>query len=274
MRISVADAVWLLCLGAACAPGSGCGGGPQTQTIAEDDSQAIAESAALSVAAAEQDAALASVAVEPLDAQSIGSGDAAASAAARATSGFTPASCVTVSSARNVVTYVLASCTGPYGLGHVSGTLTATYTPQPGGALKVDLAATGLSVNSATVDVTASALVTDVASKRTVTVTSASRAVAARGGTVTHAGNYTASWDGTCLSLGGTFTTTVGIASWTTAIADYRHCSGKCPDASGTVTVTGTAGRTITISYTSGGTALVVSSTGKQGMIRLDCGLA
>jgi hypothetical protein len=196
-------------------------------------------------------------------------GDGAATSAAGATQAFTPAGCATATSAGNVTTYTLTNCTGPYGLLKLNGTVTATFTPTAGG-LQIGLASTGLKLSTATLSLAATIVMP--AARTSAMVTSTTSAVSAHGETATHAGSYTASWTSSCLSLDGSFSTTIGPVSWTTAVSGFRQCSNMCPDGGGTVVITGARGRSVTVSYTNGGTAEVTTSGGTRGMIVLACG--
>lgn len=180
------------------------------------------------------------------------------------------ASCVTATASGATVTYQFTDCTGPWGLVHVTGTAVATYSPAAGG-FNVAVTATGLRVNGATVDLNTTATVTGPAGARTAQVATQSHGTSARGLSFTRSGNYTASWDGTCLGLGGTFSTEVARASWTTTVTDFRVCRSECPQ-SGTIAVTGSGGRTTTVAFSGGPSATVTGAAGRTTTVRLFCG--
>src|SRR6476620_10080391 len=116
--------------------------------------------------------------------------------------------------------------------------------------MQIDLAANGFKISTVSVTVSTTAVVTPGVTQDSAMVTSSSFATNARGDTAGHSGSYTAGWDGTCLTLNGTFTTQIAGATssavaWSTQISNFRQCSGMCPDANGSVTVTGTKGDTV-----------------------------
>jgi hypothetical protein len=89
--------------------------------------------------------------------------DLAAAAAARVPGTMTTPSCVTATRMGATVTYVLKDCTGPFGLVHVSGTLTAVYSRGMGGAVQVVITGNGIKANAATFDVNATVNATQAA---------------------------------------------------------------------------------------------------------------
>jgi hypothetical protein len=250
-----------------------CGG---VQNVNTDDT-ATAYAAALSVDSAVEESGLFAAMANKLMGTST-TGMAAAGDAAGITDGFLPQGCATAQTNLNVTTYTFNKCTGPYGLLKLDGTITATFTPQSGGMLKIDLASNSFKISTVTVTVAASAVVAPGLTQQNATVTSSSSAVNARGETAVHSGSYTAGWDGSCLTLDGTFSTTItagaGTAAWTTHVANFRQCSGMCPDANGTVSVTDQKGGSVTVHYTNGGTAEVTTGSGTTSMILLACNAA
>lgn len=261
--------LWFLVLFASC-------GGVDTNS---NDDTSTAYAAALSIDSAVEESGLIAAIASKLTAND-NTGMAAAADAAGITSLFLPARCATTQTTLNVVTYTFAKCTGPYGLLNLDGTLAATLQPMGAGQVQVALAANGFKISTVSVNVMATALVTTGVTQNSAAVTSTSSATNARGETAAHSGSYTAGWDGNCLTLNGGFTTSLGTsngtASWTTQIANFRECSGMCPDSGGSVTVTSQSGASVTVHYTNGGTAEVTTTTagGTQGMILLSCGAA
>ncbi len=248
--------------------GSACGGADTNST----DDTSTAYAAALSVDSAVEESGLVAAIGGVLTAQSTANGPAAANDGATITSLFTPAGCATQTTKLNVVTYTFDKCTGPYGLLRLDGTLTVQFTPSSTSTVQIQLAATGLKISTVSVDLMASAEIIVGVTQNSASVTSSSSATNARGDSATHSGSYTAGWDGTCLTLDGTFSTTIGTVSWATEIANFRQCSGMCPDAGGSVVVTGDQGGSVTVHYTDGGSAEVTGSAGTRGMIPLACG--
>jgi hypothetical protein len=249
-----------------------CGG---TETNTTDDT-ATAYAAALSVDAAVQESGLFAAIAGSLTGNGV-TGEAAATDATGITALFMPAGCATVTTNKNVNTYTFTKCTGPYGLLKLDGTATATFTPMLGGKIKVELSATAFKISTASVNLSATAVLTTGVNQQSAEVTSSSSATNARGETATHSGSYTAGWDQSCLTLNGTFTTSVATIAWSTVIANFRQCTNMCPDAGGTVTVSGPRDeKSITVHYSNGGTAEVTTTTagGTRGMIVLSCGAA
>jgi hypothetical protein len=250
-----------------------CGG---VQNVNNDDT-ATAYAAALSVDSAVQESGLFAAIAGKLTAAAT-TGPAAANDAATITTLFMPQGCVTAQTAVNTVTYTLNKCTGPYGLLKLDGTITATFAPMPGGKIQVELSAKAFKISTVSVDVLATAVITTGVTQNSAVVTSSSNATNARGDVATHSGNYTAGWDPSCLTLNGTFTTSIvtsqGATAWTTQISNFHQCSGMCPDANGSVTVTGAKGDTVTVHYSNGGTAEVTTSSGTTSMILLACNAA
>jgi hypothetical protein len=258
MILAVASALTLL----------GCGG---VDTNTTDDTS-TAYSAALTVDSAVEESGLFAALAAQLQAGA-GGPNVIATNGAKITSLFTPAGCATVTTVMNVDTFTFTKCTGPYGLYKLDGTLTATFTPM-NTMVKIDLAATGFKISTSTVDVTASAVVNPGVTQDSATVTSTSSGTNARGETASRTGMYTAGWDGSCLTLDGTFNTTIGNVSWSTVVSNFRQCSGMCPDAGGTVTLTDMSGASVTVHYSNGASAEVTTSGSTRGMILLICGAA
>lgn len=243
---------------------SGCGG----SAVSGDEAMA-----ADSTQTADQVSAVTSLTTDGVDltTSGISSDTAATVAASSAGSKLTPATCLTKSVVGSVATYTMNSCTGPYGLVAVTGTLQATYTVQGSGtgtSLKVDLAATGLKVNGATLDIASSATISGPQTARTATVTSTTRAVTARGNSIAHTGSYTAGSDGNCVTLTGSFATQSGIFNWSTQIDNYKRCQNMCPT-QGKITFTGTL-HTTTITYNGSATA-AITVDGRTGNLGLLC---
>ena len=255
----------LLC--AAAVVGSGCGG-------SAGFSSTDAELAADSTDTADVVSGLTSVSSDGVDVSASGlTGEqAATAAAASAGSKFILPACLTKSVTGNVATYTLNSCSGPYGLVLVTGTLTATYTVAVAGGtptVNVNLVGTGIKVNGMTVDVATTAKISGPSTNRTASVTSTSKATTMRGNSITHAGQYDATWDGMCMTLSGSFATQTMNNSYATVITGYKKCLNACPT-QGTVTFTNLS-NTLTITYSGGKQAKLVVNGGAQQTINLLC---
>jgi hypothetical protein len=188
---------------------------------------------------------------------------------------LTPSTCVTsqLDDATATLTIMYDDCTGPYGLVHVTGTLTLAFTVDASGTIGAHASGTGIMLNSVTVDVDADA-----------TYTPGMLTVSARGGgtgryghTFTHTGDYTLTWDSAtqCHTLDGNWSTTFDDnMTRTLDVTNLSRCAQSCPS-SGTVVFTGFYGATLTINFD--GTAVAtwdsVSATDRQssGTINLVC---
>lgn len=193
------------------------------------------------------------------------------SALAIATTGsasFEPAGCETSATAGSKTTYTFAGCSGPYGLVKVSGTIEVDLGATKAGAT-AHLTSSGLSVNGATLNLDLD--VTETATS--VTIASNSTATGSRGGALTFAGSYTASFDqaAQCVSLTGNWSTKFDDLTWATSATGYQHCAGKCPAAGGKVTFAGPAGRSIAIAYDGSATAEVTDTKGQTSAVSLPC---
>lgn len=132
---------------------------------------------------------------------------------------FTPAGCVTSATAGTKTTYTFTSCSGPYGLTTVNGAIDVDLGLSKSGET-AHLTSTALSVNSATLN-----LDLDVTSTATsVSLTSNSTATGPRGGTLTLAGTYTATFDqaAQCVSLDGSWSTKFDDLTWSTSASVGR----------------------------------------------------
>jgi hypothetical protein len=184
--------------------------------------------------------------------------------------------CVTTTVAGAVATHVMRDCTGPYGLLEVSGALTAHYRFSADG-LTVALESTGLEANGGTLSLSASGVSSAVDDQQRLAVTTSSAFIGPKGSEISRFGAYTASWDATkgCLGLTGTWssTTSEGIR-WSTAVAAYERCEGRCPEPGGTVTLTGGGGgggSEVTLSYDGSDQLRWVTGRGRIGTVTLSC---
>lgn len=201
--------------------------------------------------------------------------DLAASAVARVPMTMTTPSCVTATQVGATVTYVLTDCTGPYGLVHVTGTLTAVYSRGQGGAVQVVITGNGVKANAATFDVNATVNATQAAGVKRAQVTSQSSGTGPRGASVDRTGAYTVTWDAAneCVTLDGTWETTVALRKATTTVANFKKCAGQCPAAGGSIVYTGVRGTVVTLTYDGSATATWSSSAnGRTGTVKLLCG--
>jgi len=182
---------------------------------------------------------------------------------------YTPPACITTTQDGAKVTAVFAGCTGPFGLVGVDGTVVFTVRPSAT-SVAVDATADGLIVGDAVLDLDATAIYRTTGSASSIDVTTRTTAIGERGHELTHTGDYTASWDATCASIDGAWSTSVeDLARSTTA--SLERCRGACP--TGTITRVTVDGRTIAVDFDGSAIATWTSSTGRGGRIALVCGL-
>jgi hypothetical protein len=200
------------------------------------------------------------------------SAEAAGMAGAQAKSFWQPAGCVTSTQTNNVVTYKLSDCTGPYGLVHVTGSVTVTYTVDASG-VHADAASTGLLVNGATLNLDSHADYTVNGTAKKLVVATQGSGTGAFGNAIARNGSYTLTWDDAsmCGTLDGAWSTQIGSDTWSTAIAGYAQCKYHCPS-SGTLTHTGGISKvTVTVKFDGSADATWSTSTGRSGTIALFC---
>jgi hypothetical protein len=154
---------------------------------------------------------------------------------------------------------------------HVTGTATVVYS-MLGSMLHAVLTSTGLKVNGATANLNATGDFSMVNSTKTATITTTTAATGQRGTAIQRGGSYTASWDSTCMSLDGSWMTTVLGHTWSTVVANFKKCMGQCPAAGGVITYTGgLTNVTTTVTLDGTGTAKWATSRGSSGSIDLLC---
>lgn len=184
--------------------------------------------------------------------------------------------CLTVTQNANTVTYVLNDCVGPYGLVHVTGTITAVYTRAANGGVQVVVTGTGVKANNSTLALNATVISTEANGVRTATVTATGQGTGPRGNTVTRTGNYVTTYDAAneCITINGTWETTgaAAIAKASTVVTNYKRCKGACPTAGGTIVHTYAGSRgTVTLTYDGSAVAKWVGSN-RSGTVNLKCG--
>lgn len=204
---------------------------------------------------------------------SMSADEVAQNAAANAGRYLVPASCASAQASGATVTYTLSRCSGPYGLFDLTGQVTASFSIQTD-ALQASLTSTGLRINGAMVEFQATALYSMSNGSRSLSLNSTSSGAGARGSQFRRVGEYTASWDGTCLDLDGVWTTSAFGRTWNTTVADFRHCTGRCPEEGGTVTLSGDVlGGPITLRYDGDNSARWTNANGRSGVLLVACGL-
>lgn len=200
--------------------------------------------------------------------------DLAAAAATRVGSHLQPAGCLTTTVSGATVTYVFNDCTGPYGLVHVTGTVTAVYSRAGGGAVQAVITGSGVKVNAATVELDATVVASQTNGVKKADVVTNATGTGPRGNSLARDGAYTVTWDTTaqCITLDGTWTTRAGLRSASTVVAGYKRCKGQCPAAGGSIVHTSTRSNVVTVTYDGDATASFSTSAGRSGTVTLQCG--
>lgn len=179
-----------------------------------------------------------------------------------------PPECVTATASGANVAVVFDNCTGPRGLRTIDGTLNLAFSAASGGGLQVDASASDFQLGGAIVELAATAIYTDDGTTQMLDVTTSTTGVGPLGYDFAHQGDYTVTWDGTCASVDGAWSTERGDRSRSTT-ADLTRCEAGCP--SGTVVRNTIDDRTITVTFDGSATATWSSSTGRSGSIELLC---
>lgn len=199
--------------------------------------------------------------------------DIASAAAQNAGSVFIPSSCVSAAAEGATVTYELDECTGPLGFATTTGTVVAVYERQ-GDQLSVDVDGDNLAINDSTVNLDTTSVYSKSGDRVSLQVTTNSDGTTGRGRNFMRSGTYTASWvpgEG-CLTLEGTWDTTVGAAEWSTAVTDYTACEGECPKAGGELVWEGKRGASLTLSFDGSDQVSWETGRGRTGTSQLMCG--
>lgn len=202
--------------------------------------------------------------------------------AARAT--YVPAGCLTVTSdpTSRTATYHFDHCSGPYGLGEVTGTVTVTLTPVASSAtgasrLKLDFTGTGLKVNRATADWTAQADITSTPTgSRSMVWRAQLSGTTARGRAFTRTNQKTIAWTvgQECVLVNGFSDGNVIGRNIHTDVINYSRCKGECPAAGSELRITNaTNGKVVDIKYDGANRATFTATNGSQTQIVLACGL-
>lgn len=177
--------------------------------------------------------------------------------------------CVTVTRSGLSVSVVFDGCIGPLGLTLLDGTVVFTVVSVSDTSLTVDANATDFILNGARLDLDATGTFSSVGGTRSIAVSSRTSGTGALGNEFTHTGDYTASWDATCASIDGSWSTAIDESARSTT-ASLERCEGSCP--TGTISRDTFDGRTIDVTFDGTSTVRWTSSTGRSGTIELLCG--
>jgi hypothetical protein len=186
---------------------------------------------------------------------------------------FGPRGCLTVVHDPNAQTakYHFADCTGPLGLSHLTGDVTASYQSSPG-RLVLDLVGTAMQVNRATVDWHAHAEIAASGAARMMTWSAQLSGVTARGREFARSNTKTVTWKvgDRCFTLDGSSAGDVRGREVKTVISGYARCGAACPEPGGTITIS-SAGTSLEITFDGSATATFTSPKGST-TIPLVCG--
>jgi hypothetical protein len=151
---------------------------------------------------------------------------------------YVPAGCLTVTDApaQSQATYVFADCTGPYGLVHITGTVTVGYSSSAANQLTLSYSATGLQINKATVDWTASADITANGAARTMVWTG----MTGHGRAISRTNSKTYNWTVgvACLSVTGESDGTVTGNNLKVDVINFSRCADACPASGSEIKIT------------------------------------
>jgi hypothetical protein len=251
---------------------AGCGGAgtdPAESQVAADGNEATAATA--------QSTDLASVAFENVSV----SDPLKAAAQLAMPSQLWPSGCVTRARSAtdpSEVTVTFTDCTGPFGLVHIDGEETVSFSAAPGGALQASIEGVNLTANGKPITHSATAIITfPSATTRSVSWRGSWQRTDDLGDLVQHTSDLTIAVDLTagCRSSSGTAQTTVANREVNTTLTGYQVChnaSGQegCP--SGAVDHVGvTSGRTVEIHFDGTNEAEVTGPRGDTFEVSLVC---
>ncbi len=155
---------------------------------------------------------------------------------------YIPAGCLTVTDApaQSQATYVFDDCTGPYGLVHITGTVTVGYSSSAADQLTLTYAATGLKINEATIDWSASADITANGAARTMVWTGMFNGTTGHGRPITRTNTKTYDWTVgvACLSVTGESNGTVTGNDLKIDVINFSRCADACPASGSEIKIT------------------------------------
>jgi hypothetical protein len=203
-----------------------------------------------------------------------------AAASAVATAQWWPAGCATRKrdATNNAVVHVtLDECSGPFGLVHLSGNITVTFSKSADGSLHAQAASSNMTVNGKAVTYSADADITVSGSTRTVKYSGAWTRENAKGETVSHTREGTTVIDIStrCRDTNGTAVTAFGAREVDSTIKDYKICrkadgTDGCP--SGEIIHTAKAsGKSLTFTFDGSSECKVTGPKGGSVEVQLIC---
>jgi hypothetical protein len=179
-----------------------------------------------------------------------------------------PAGCVTETTGTGTVTYVYAGCTGPWGLVHLNGTVTVTYSSTGPDDLTLKFSSTNFEINGATLTSwNAEADITANGNNRTMVWTASLAGTTKSGRDFSRTNDKTITWNvggaTTCIGINGTSQGTVTGHDLKTTVVSYQRCAGACPQAGSEITIQNEDnGKEVDVKYDGGDVATVTLTEG------------
>lgn len=183
---------------------------------------------------------------------------------------FKPAGCLVSTVEGKSVKHVFNKCKGPWDMAEFNGTITSTWTREPG-KLTVTHSATGLTANGASISGSRVVVYTRNGSVITKTRTGDWTGTTAKGKPIEHQASFVTTYDSStkCLTRDGSAQTTIGGRSYERVVDNYKRCGiGRlgCPE-SGKITLSRTKSSetlTLTIEFLGGTSYRVTRPNGRQ----------
>lgn len=170
--------------------------------------------------------------------------------------------------------YEFTRCIGPNGLRGVTGQVKARSTTEADGSLHLELTASELSVNKATIDWAATAVVSVTPDGvRRMTWAAQLSGTTARGRAFMRMTAYTITWKPgeACFALDGTANGQVNGRELRTEIQGFRRCRRGCPDAGKILVTNVEKDRTFELAYDGSSQATFTGPNGRRSTIALLC---
>jgi hypothetical protein len=247
---------------------AGCFSDPAVTGCGPDDVAAVASDV---VVVTNVEASLYFAAADPL---SLDAATPSADAVAAAASRYFPGGCAMATADQNFVTFELHDCSGPLGLSHATGTVTAGLSSLGAGIVAITLTADDLVADGGVFILNTSATVYAGAGiTRTLMATSMSNGTGPEGQSVDHSGNFTLRWStgSACATLNaalqGITTGDHGPASMT--MTDFVTCANACPSAG--LAVEQFQGWTLALAYDGAPYAFCSANDGTSAAIGIPC---
>ncbi len=247
---------------------AGCADDPPATGCGPDD---VAAGASDVVVVTNAEASLYFAVADPL---SPAAASTSAAPVASAVASTFPGGCATARSMQNVVTLQLDDCSGPLGLVHATGTVTAKIFSLGSGDIGIDLSGDNVAADGGNFTLNTSASLTAASDgRKALRATSMSNGTGPSGNSVDHAGTFTLLWapSSPCATLDATFAgiATGGYGGASMTIDRYVACTGACPQ-SGTA-VAAFDGGNLTLTYDGAPYAFCSASGGRSAALTIPC---